>query len=103
MYMPGRELQQVGTPTYVARLRASSSGLLSNTVNLIGFSVKGVRDAAGVRSGNILAAGKLIRPPFRPDRLRHPGIGSDLLRGAVNNRHEISTVMRSHNAMTRCM
>ncbi len=46
-------------PTYVARLQASSSGLLSNTVNLFGMSVKGARDAAGVRNGNILAGAPL--------------------------------------------
>lgn len=42
------------TPTSVARLQASSSGLLSNAANLFGFEVKGVRDAAGAHNGNIL-------------------------------------------------
>jgi hypothetical protein len=46
-------------PTYVARLQASSSGLLSNTVNLFGMTVKGARDASGARNGNILAGAPL--------------------------------------------
>ncbi len=34
-------------------LQASTTGLLSNAVNLFGFKVKGIRNAAGVRNGNI--------------------------------------------------
>ncbi len=39
----------------LARLQATSTGLLSNAANLFGYSVRGVKDAAGNRNGNILA------------------------------------------------
>jgi hypothetical protein len=36
------------------RLQANPSGLLSNAANLFGYKIKGVRNASGVRNGNIL-------------------------------------------------
>ncbi|QEC40193.1 putative secreted protein (Por secretion system target) [Pseudobacter ginsenosidimutans] len=44
---------------YAARLQASSSGLLSNAVNLFGYSVKGARGADGERNGNLLVGAPL--------------------------------------------
>ncbi|MFT3825611.1 MAG: integrin alpha [Chitinophagaceae bacterium] len=40
-------------------LQASTTGLLSNTANLFGFKVKGVRDATGKRNGNIIIGAPL--------------------------------------------
>ncbi len=50
-------------PAIGASLRASSSTLLANVANLFGYKVKGVRNAAGARNGNILVsapAGNLL-------------------------------------------
>jgi hypothetical protein len=38
----------------LARLQSTSTGLLSNTANLFGYCVRGVRDASGNRNGNML-------------------------------------------------
>ena len=42
------------TQSSVARLQASSTGLLSNAANLFGFEVKGTRNAAGAYNNHIL-------------------------------------------------
>jgi hypothetical protein len=39
-----------------ATLQASSSGLLSNAANLFGYKIKAVKNASGVRNGNILVS-----------------------------------------------
>lgn len=39
-----------------ARLQAASSGLLSNAANLFGYKVTGVKNAVGVRNGNLLVS-----------------------------------------------
>lgn len=42
--------------TPVARLQASPTGLLSNTANLFGFSIRGVEGLTGVKNGNVLVS-----------------------------------------------
>ena len=46
-------------PDYIARLQASSSGLLSNAANFFGFKVLGARNGAGVRTGGVLVGAPL--------------------------------------------
>ncbi|NML23810.1 T9SS type A sorting domain-containing protein [Pseudoflavitalea sp. G-6-1-2] len=46
-------------PDYIARLQASSSGLLSNAANFFGFKVLGARNGAGVRTGAVLVGAPL--------------------------------------------
>ena len=41
------------------RLQASASGLLSNAANLFGYEVKGVRNATGTNTGNVLIGAPL--------------------------------------------
>lgn len=61
-YGTGSGIQSSAGATLAASsggLLTNLSGTLSNLVNLFGFSVKGVKNAAGVRTGNILVGAPL--------------------------------------------